>query len=464
MSIITQTLENIANMASKVLFANVLFFTENLNLPFLIFFVILGCVFFTIKLKFINFRYFIESFRIFFEKEKEDKSGKTITSRSAFLAAISGCVGVGSIYGVAAAVFYGGPGVVFWLLIAAFLAMPLRFAEVYLGHHFRKKDKDGNIVSYGPFAYIKYGLSEMGMPKTGKVFAVIFAVCLLMTSIAAMLGQAGPTAELISSEFFGKSKVAAITIGVILAASTLAVIFGGLSRISKVVEKMATVMSIVYLASILYILVINFKAIPAAVSLIIDSAFQVKSIYGGTLGILIVAFVRIISMNEIGLGTVSILHGKSKNENSAREAMLSMSGPVVAILVFVALNSFAVIVTGSHNSGYNGVLMISHMFSNVSSLLSVALTVVIALFGITTLIAWYFYVDTALKELKGGKILAKFYPIFFCFLVISASVTPFGVILKFIDVIGIAVIVPNVIVLCILSGAVSKGLSAYKRK
>ena len=107
--------------------------------------------------------------------------------------------------------------------------------------------------------------------------------------------------------------------------------------------------------------------------------------------------------------------------------------------------------------------MISHMFSSVSSILHFALIAVIFLFAITTLIAWYFYVDTALKELKGGKIIAKFYPIVFLALVLSSSFIPFGVILKFTDVLGIIIIIPNILVLYVLSGIAKKHLLAYKK-
>jgi AGCS family alanine or glycine:cation symporter len=120
MSIIANFFEGISSTVAKVLFADVLFFIPNAKLPFLIFWVMLACIFFMFKLKFINFRHFTTSFKIFLEKEKQDETGKTITSRSAFLGAISGCVGVGSVAGVAASVYYGGPGVVIWLLIASF--------------------------------------------------------------------------------------------------------------------------------------------------------------------------------------------------------------------------------------------------------------------------------------------------------------------------------------------------------
>ncbi len=464
MSIVANIFDGISSAVAKVLFADVLFFLPSIKLPFLIFWIMVACIYFMIKLDFINFRHFLTSFKIFTEKEKQDETGKTITSRSAFLGAIAGCVGVGSVSGVAASVYYGGPGVVLWLILASFCAMPLRFAEVYLGHHFRRKNDDGEITSYGPFAYIKNGLSSIGLSKIAVPFAKVFAVGLFLTSISAILNQVGPTTELISETFFEKNQNATLIIAVLIASFTLAVIFGGLKRISSVIEKMTVAMSLIYIATIILILAVNFKNIPSAIALIFNSAFEMKSIYGGMLGVAIVAFTRIISMNEVGMGTVAILHGKSKNENSTKEAMLAMAGPFVAIFVFVALNSFAVVVSGSYLSGKNGVIMIKEMFASVSSILPFALIVVMLLFAITTLIAWYFYVETAFLELKSGKILLKFYPIFFFLLVVIGSLLPFESILRFVDVIGIVIIVPNIIVLVMLSKVVKNGLKDYTGK
>lgn len=406
---------------------------------------------------------FTESFKIFLKKEEADETGKSITSRSAFLGAISGCVGVGSVAGVAASVYYGGPGVVFWLLIAAFLSMPIRFAEVFLGHFFRKKDDSGNIISYGPFAYIRNGLATIGKHKTAKIMAPAFAICLILASFSAIMGQVGPTTELISHSFFNESSFAAGIIGAGLGIITLLVIFGGLSRISKVIEKMAVWMSVIYIASIFVVLLVNIKNIPAAFILIMKSAFEIKSVYGGIIGTIAVAFRRIISMNEIGMGTVAILHGKSKSSDSAREGFLAMSGPFVAILIFVALNSFAVITTGSYKSGANGVIMIDNMFKAISPLLSHALMIVILLFAFTTLIAWYFYVESALMELTRKKIFIRVLPVFFLALVICSSFIPFDTILKFTDIIGITIIIPNIIVLYLLSGYAKKGVTDYKK-
>jgi AGCS family alanine or glycine:cation symporter len=163
------------------------------------------------------------------------------------------------------------------------------------------------------------------------------------------------------------------------------------------------------------------------------------------------------------MGTVAILHGKSKTEDSAREGLLAMSGPFIAILAFVALNSFAVIVTGSHNLGYNGVIMINEMFKSVASFFPLVLIVVILLFAITTLIAWYFYVETALKEITSWKGAVKIYPIFFVFIIVISAFIPFSNILKFTDVIGISIILPNIVVLYLLSGYVKRGLRNYKK-
>ena len=143
-------------------------------MPLAIFVLLVGVIYFTISLRFINFRFIGKSIQIFFEKEKEKDGTKAVTSRAAFLSAISGSVGLGSISGVAAALFVGGPGAVFWMSIAGFLVMPLRYAEVFLGHFFRTKEKDGTISKFGPYAYIETGLIKEGYSKKLSKFCFYF--------------------------------------------------------------------------------------------------------------------------------------------------------------------------------------------------------------------------------------------------------------------------------------------------
>lgn len=454
----------IASFLEAIVFFNVLFFTEGYKLPLAIFMVLFGLFYFTFKLKFINFRMIGTSVKIFFEKEKEVDGAKAITSKSAFLSAISGCVGVGSISGVAAALFAGGPGSVFWMFVIGFLLMPLRYAEVFLGHFFRKKDASGNIIQYGPYAYLDHGLISQGYSKRLSKFLFIFyVISILVGSIGAFVMQVNPLAELTGNLIFKGSKVSIFIFCVLLASFSLFIIVGGLKRIVKAMEQTVSAMAVVYLFSIFLILSLNLKAIPATFVLILDSAFQLKSVYGGLLGVLIVSFTRGIVATEVGLGTVALLHGKSQSDDSVREGLLSMAGPFFANFIFITLNSIAVLATASHLKGENGILMINSMFEGVYPYFSIVLCIITFLFAFSTIIAWYFYGESSIKQITSKKYYFTLYKIFFFVLISVSGLVSFGVMLRIIDATVFSIVFPNIIGLILLGKVVKVELDKYRK-
>jgi AGCS family alanine or glycine:cation symporter len=450
--------ESVASFLEHIVFFNILSFT-GYNLPLAIFFVLIGAIYFTITLKFINFRKLGTSVKIFFEKEKEEDGSKAVTSKAAFLSAISGCVGVGSISGVAAALYSGGPGAVFWMLVIGFLIMPLRYAEVFLGHFFRTKEKDGTISRYGPYAYIENGLTKEGYsPKLAKFLFVFYVISILLGAVGAFIMQANPLAEIAGHLFFKGNQIAVFGFSVALAGVSLFVILGGLKRIVHTMESAVSVMSLVYIIAILLILMLNIKAIPSVISLIFTEAFNPQSIIGGVIGVLIVSLTRVVVSTEVGLGTVSFLHGKSQNDNSIREGLLAMAGPFVVNFVFITLNSIAVLATASHLKRENGILMISRMFESVHHFFPIVLFVITFLFAFTTIIAWYFYAESSLMQISKSKIVMIGYQIFFFVLIAVSGLVSFGVMIRIIDAMVFAIVFPNILALLMLGKVVKREL------
>ena len=92
-----------------------------------------------------------------------------VTSFGALCTALSATIGTGNIAGVATALAAGGPGALFWMIVAAFLGMATKYAEGLLAIKYRTVDEDGHVLG-GPFYYI-----ENGMGKNWKWLAKIFA-------------------------------------------------------------------------------------------------------------------------------------------------------------------------------------------------------------------------------------------------------------------------------------------------
>lgn len=460
--IISNCFEYIANVLSNIVFFNILFFTPY-NMPISIFVILIGVIYFTIKLKFIHFRMFGKACKAFLETEKEIDGNKAVTSRAAFFSAISGCVGVGNISGVAAALFAGGPGAVLWMLIIGFLVTPLRYAEVFLGHFFRTKASDGSIVQYGPYAYIENGLKSQGYSnKIIKILFVAYAVSILFGSIGAFIMQVNPLTEIAGDLILQNSKSGIFIFSILLATLSLFVVVGGLKRIIHSMQRVVSVMSIVYLLSIIVILAINVQNIPNAIVLIFKEAFNMQSVYGGILGIIIVSFTRIIISTEVGLGSVAFLHGKSQNDNSVREGLIAMIGPVFANFIFITLNSIAVIASLSYLEKINGILMIKHMFHEVHFAFPFLLLIITFLFAFTTIVAWYFYAESSIKQITSKKAIIVLYRILFFILISISGLVSFGIMLKIIDAVVISIVFPNIIALILLGNVVKN--ETYKTK
>ena len=69
-------------------------------------------------------------------KNEEEGDGE-ISSFAALCTALSATIGTGNIVGVATAVCAGGPGALFWMLVAAFFGMATKYAEGLLAVKYR---------------------------------------------------------------------------------------------------------------------------------------------------------------------------------------------------------------------------------------------------------------------------------------------------------------------------------------
>ena len=143
------------------------------SMPLVIALMALG-VFFTFRMFFFQTRKIWHSFAIIGGKYDDPDDKGDVTHFQALCAALSATVGVGNIAGVATAIHAAGPGILFWMWVAAFCGMMTKYAECLLSHKYRIIHEDGT-VSGGPMYYI-----ERGLGKRFKWLAVTFAFCAII--------------------------------------------------------------------------------------------------------------------------------------------------------------------------------------------------------------------------------------------------------------------------------------------
>jgi AGCS family alanine or glycine:cation symporter len=457
---------------SNLLFFDILFGqVEGTTIPFLVAWLIIGGIFLTLKMGFVNLKMLRHSYHIVRGKyhTKEDKG--LITPFESLTTALSATVGLGNIAGVAIAISIGGPGATFWMIIAGFLGMTLKFTEVTLSLQHREFLKDGTIMG-GGMEYLSKGLANKGMEGFGKVLAVIFAIFMIGGAIGGGNTFQVSQALGVVQQDIPFLKEYPIVFGIVLALVTGAVIIGGIKRIAHTTVKIVPTMVFIYVAASLWILIINFTQIPHAFSLIFSEAFAPTATAGGMIGVIVQGFQRAVFSSEAGLGSAAIAHAPAKVKYPVRQGMVSLYEPFIDTIVVCTMTALVIVITGVYDpaNGYKelieaqqGAALTSAAYGTVISWFPMILSVSIVLFAFSTMISWSYYGERAWGYLFGSGSSLVFKLIFLSFTVFASVVsTSIMVDFSFMLILGMAL--PNILGLYILSGDVKKELDIYLKK
>ena len=435
------------------------------NIPFIVIWLSIGALFFTIRMGFINIKGFRHAIDLARGKYDDPNAPGQVTHFQALATAVSGTVGLGNIAGVAVAISLGGAGATFWIILAGLLGMSSKFVECTLGVKYRDIAADGRVFG-GPMNYLRNGLEKQNKKVLGKVLAGVFAVLCVGASFGGgNMFQANQAFEAVSGQIpelvgFG------FWFGVIISLLVAAVIVGGIQSIAKVTEKIVPIMASIYVAACLAVIFINIENIGPAFAAIYDGAFNPSALKGGIIGVLIVGFQRAAFSNEAGVGSAAIAHSVAKTNNPPSEGFVSLMEPFIDTVVICTLTALVLIFTGKHEVvGMGGAQLTSDAFGTVISWFPYVLTVAIFLFAFSTMISWSYYGMRAWTYLFGkSKKAEMIYKMFFLiFVVVGASVS-LGAVLDFSDMMILAMAFPNIIGLYLMSGEVRGDLNEYWRK
>ena len=437
-----------------------------IQMPFLIGLLIFACVFFTIQTRFINFRYFKDIFDYKSSNSKTDVDG--ISSIKSLITGIAGSVGVGSIAGVAIAVNLGGPGAVFWIFMAGVFSMSFRFVEVFLAHRYREIDSDGKITLYGPYAYMVNGLKEFGFKKSGVAMSYIFAVLFCFSSLGgANSFQSNQSVGIFSTSFFHGTMQSKLIISFILSIGIGVVIIGGIKRIASFAHVMVTILGAIYLVIMSLILFFNRGNILWGLNEIISSALNVKALLSSFIPALIHGVQRSLFADEVGFGSVPMMHSSSSNKDSFDEAIKSMAGPFFCSSVVCTLNGFALVCSKSFlEVGLQGAEFMRHSYSTVHPYLANLLPFIMLAFSYCVAVSWFYYGESSisylLKNKKGYKYYLLSYKLIYCLCFIFGAVANLDVILIFMDNVTLGAAIPNTIILMLICSKAPWKKSQYK--
>jgi len=437
------------------------------NIPFIVVWLVAGAIFFTVRMKFINFRGVKHAFQLVAGKYDDPEDQGEVSHFQALTTALSATVGLGNIAGVAVAIVIGGPGATFWMIIAGLLGMASKFTECTLGVKYRLINDKGE-VSGGPMYYLSQGLEKRNMKGLGKVLAVLFAILCIGGSFGGgNMFQANQAFAQVSAKmpelFAGNGAL----FGVILAILVGLVILGGIKSIAKVTDKIVPIMVGVYVGFAIIIILIHAGNIGAAFQAIYDGAFSPTALKGGVIGVLIVGFQRAAFSNEAGVGSASIAHSASKTKHPVSEGVVALLEPFVDTVLVCTMTALVLIFTGyaTDPGGLNGSELTSAAFSNVFPWFDWVLLVAILLFAFSTMISWSYYGLKAWSYLFGRTKRAEYmYKLIFLIFIVIGSSIGLGSVLTFSDLMILGMAFPNILGLLLLSGEVRNDLKSYFKR
>jgi len=436
---------------------------DTIQVPLVVLWLIFGASYFTLRFQFVNFRAFRHAIDCVRGRYTHPGETGEISHFQALSAALSATVGLGNIAGVAVAVGIGGPGAVFWMILAGFLGMSSKFAECTLGQKYRITREDGH-VSGGPMHFLRDGLAELGWRRLGAVLSVTFAVMCIGGSFGGgNMFQANQSyAQLASVLPWLSGRVGAIAFGCVLASAVGLVIVGGIRRIGEVAAALVPFMCIVYIGCGLWILLAHAAAIPHGLATIVTDAFSWHAGAGGFVGVVIQGFRRAAFSNEAGTGSASIVHSAAQTEEPVREGVVALLEPFVDTIIVCTTTGLVLVVTGAHATpeAGEGIQMTSWAFATVFPWFPYLLCFTAILFAFSTMISWSYYGEQCWVQLLGVHSILAYKAIFLACVVLGAIFEASAVI-DFGDMMILGMAFPNLTGALMLSGVLKRELDRY---
>ena len=409
------------------------------------------------------------TFGALFSKGKRSGGGG-LTQLQTLSTALASTIGTGSIAGVATAIFYGGPGAVFWMWVSALLGMMTGCAEKLLAVRYRERAPSGGWQG-GPMCYLERGLGLRSL-------AVLFSLCCTAASLGGgNLVQANSIATALHAAFGWDP----LLIGIIVALCCGGVILGGIGRIGRVSEALVPCMALLFLGGGTVVLWRHAAAIPGALCEIIRAAFVPKAAVGGGLGYSVAAAMRYgvargVFTNEAGMGSSAMAHAASDVTDPAEEGMWGIFEVFIATIAVCSVTALVILTSGVYQP--EAALAAIHSGSIPDAMLGAPLSaaafstvlgpfggafvsVCLLLFAFTSLLGWSYYGERGLACLTGGRRGILLYRFLFLLMIVAGSVADLSAVWQLADIFNGLMALPNLAALLLLTPEVLRLLRPY---
>ena len=444
------------------------------GIPLILFIIGVG-VLYTFGLKGIQFRKLWHGCKLLFCSAQNER-GEKVSTFGALSTALAAMIGTGNIVGVATAVVSGGPGAIFWMLMASLAGMAVSYAEGLLAVKFKYRDRDGNALG-GAFMYIERGMGRKFIPLA-KLFAFFCAAAAILgigtfTQVNAisetmmdLLDTHGKYKLILAGTEIHIVRLICAAVVTLLAGCT---VFGGISRISSVSEKIVPIMGGMYILATLTVLFTCAEQVPNAIKSVMVNAFTGRAAFGGACGTAVAKAIRMgvargVFSNEAGLGSASIAAAAAPVKQPARQGFVSMVGTFIDTTLMCTLTGLAIVASGAINSGIDSISLTNRAYSIGfpfapwfgRGIVSAAL----ALFAFASIIGWNYYGEQC-TEYLAGKRAVPVYRIVYLAAVFTGCFVEMKTVWDIADILNGCMALPNLIALLILYPVVKRETEKY---
>ena len=441
------------------------------KIPFVVVWLLFAGVFLTLRMGFINLRGFWHAIQLVRGKYDGEGDHGDVSHFQALASALSGTVGLGNIAGVAIAIGVGGPGATFWMIVSGFLGMTSKFSECTLAIMYRTKDENGLVLG-GPMIYLREGLSKMGLGALGSVLAVIFTFLCIGGSLGG--GNSYQVAQSLNAlktePSFAFLEQYPWIYGLLMTVLVGVVIVGGIKSIGNFAGAVVPFMCVAYLSVCIAILGMNYQQLPSAVIEIITGAFNPSAMYGGFIGVMVIGIKRAVFSNEAGAGSAAIAHSAAKTEKPISEGMVALLEPFIDTVLVCTITALTIVCTGVHRQpeiqqmavDSKGSMVTLAAFTQNASFdwFRYVLYLAVFLFAYSTCVSWSYYGERCFVSLFGQKWSLLYKALFLSFTFLGSIITPQNI-LDFSDMLILAMSVPNLIGVFLMSNLIKKELDKY---
>lgn len=372
-------------------------------------------IYITVKLKLPQLRIAL-SFKSLFKKNEN----RGITPFKALMTTLAGTLGTGNITGIATAIVVGGVGSLFWLFISGIFALAISYAENYIVLKHRKYTK-----SNGYFGGAMYVLEDV-LDK--KNLAVIFALFVIISAICSgSMTQANSLSVLLTSS----ANINKYVVGILLIFITTYIVCGGKYRLAKINAFVIPLCTLAYILLCTSVIYINRHNVVPGLKYILQSAFGIKQVIGGIVGISLSKIIGkgfAIGMfsNEAGMGSAPMFTATVDENNIEEQARIAATSVIIDTLILCMLTGITIVSTGAYNITDVGILL-NTVFGSVYGG-TIILNICMVFFVLSTIPCWEFYGEQAVKYIFKNNLAIYVFRLLYIIGIYIGSISVIGVV------------------------------------